>query len=256
MKDALRTLFKSILRFGVWNGPRLYLQLLVGQVRNIKVPNIKHSISLRPRSSDIPTFYQVFFFNEYDIFNQYTIKINDNPKLIIDGGANVGLFAVKMKNKFPEAKIISIEPDPDNFHLLRNNLSKYNNVFFENSGLWNKDTKLRVYDKYNYGKWGMVVEEDLQTGTVSAISLNSLLEKYSIEYVDILKVDIETSEKQLFSDNYEKWLPKIKTIVIELHDWIEPGCSKPFFIAINKCFSNYHLSFRGENVIITNLDIA
>jgi FkbM family methyltransferase len=142
------------------------------------------------------------------------------------------------------------------FRCSKKNLLKYNDVFLENSGLWNSDTKLRVYDKHEMGKWAMVVEEDVVTGSVNAISLNSLLKKYGIKYVDILKLDIETSEKQLFSENYEEWLPKIKTIIIELHDWMEHGCSKPFFVAINKSFSNYKYSHIGENVIITNLDIT
>lgn len=249
MKQRIKVLLKFLRRFGIWNGLRIHLQFYTGRVRNIKIPNIKYSFSLRASSSDIPTFYQVFFGNEYNI------KSIEKPRIIIDGGANIGLFAIKMKNIFPEAKIICVEPDLDNFQMLQKNLIKYNDVFFENCGLWNKNTKLKVYDKYNCGKWAMVVEEDLASGSVSAISLNSLLEKYSIEYIDILKLDIETSEKQLFSENYEKWLPKVKTIIIELHDWIEPGCSKSFFTAINKSFSNYEYSHIGENVIITNQDI-
>lgn len=250
MKQKVKVLLKFLQRFGIWNGFALCIQFYTGRVGNIKIPNIKHSFSLRPLSSDIPTFYQIFLYDEYNI------EFTEKPKIIIDGGANIGLFAIKMKNEFPETKIICIEPDLDNFQMLQKNLLKYKDVFFENSGLWNKDTKLKVYDKYNCGKWGMVVEEDIDTGTVSAISLNSLLEKYSINYVDVLKLDIETSEKQLFSENYEEWLPKVKTIIIELHDWMQHGCSKPFFIAINKSFSNYKYSHSGENIIITNLDIA
>ncbi len=91
---------------------------------------------------------------------------------------------------------------------------------------------LKVYDKYNMGKWAMVVEETKTEGNVSAISINELLEKYQLDRIDILKVDIETSEKVVFSDNYEQWLPKTKMILIELHDWMEPACAQPFFNAI------------------------
>lgn len=44
-------------------------------------------------------------------------------------------------------------------------------------------------------------------------------------------------------------------IVIEFHDWIEKGCSKPFFEAINKTFHNYSFVIIGENAIIVNEDI-
>ena len=231
-------------------GIEIYLKLKLGIVNSLRVPGIKFPIKLRPGTSDIRTFYQVFFKKEYDI------DFNSTPKVIIDGGSNVGLFAVLMKNKYPEAKIICIEPDPENFELMKANISYYNNVFCENSGLWNKDTKLKVYDKYNSGKWGLVVEEDIEKGTVSAISMDTLFKKYSIEKVDVMKIDIETSERQLFSTNFENWLPKNKIVIIELHDWIDEGCSEPFFKAINKSFLNYHYSTNGENVIIKNKSLT
>ncbi|HVX27045.1 MAG TPA: FkbM family methyltransferase [Parafilimonas sp.] len=211
---------------------------------------MRHSFSLRKNTSDIPTFYKVFFYNEYDI------DVFKKPKVIVDGGSNIGLFAIKMKNEYPDSKVICIEPDLENFNLTKKNLSSYNNVFVENCGLWNKDAKLKVYDKFNLGKWGMVVEEVSNEGDVSAICLKSLLQKYSIDYIDVLKLDIETSEKILFSKNYEEWLPRVKTIIIELHDWVEEGCAKPFFEAINKSFKKYSYLVKGENTIIANNDLA
>ncbi|MCQ4062169.1 FkbM family methyltransferase, partial [Klebsiella pneumoniae] len=73
--------------------------------------------------------------------------------------------------------------------------------------------------------------------------------------VDILKLDIETSEKAVFSAGFEVWLPKVKMIIIELHDWMEPDCAKPFFEAVNKCFKSYTYSMKGENTVIVNNDI-
>lgn len=100
-----------------------------------------------------------------------------------------------MKNCYSDAKIICIEPDPENFAVLKQNVSQYPDIYCENGGIWNADSKLTVYDKYNQGKWAMVVEEDHELGTVQGMSINTLLEKYSIYKIDILKIDIETSEK-------------------------------------------------------------
>ena len=45
-------------------------------------------------------------------------------------------------------------------------------------------------------------------------------------------------------------------IIIELHDWMEEGCAKPFFEAINKSITNYKYLVHGQNTIIINNDIA
>lgn len=249
MKQRFKQLALFIVRYKFWNGIILFLKFQAGLVSNIRLPRIQHPIFLRSKTSDLPTFYQVF------LENYYLLDFAKKPKVVIDGGANVGLFAITVKNEFPESKVICIEPDPENFEVLHKNLSPYKDVYFENSGLWNKDTKLKVYDKYNSGKWGMVVEEDLKDGKVPAICLSSLIRKYGIDRIDVLKIDIETSEKQVFAEGYEEWLPKVRTLIIELHDWMEEGCSRPFFEAVNKSFRNYHYSMCGENTIIINRDI-
>lgn len=250
MKHRLLILLRLINYFGLIQGLKIQWQLLSGNTKSIKLPSYQHSFSLRKNTSDNSTFEQVFLNNEYNL------NFIRNPKVIIDGGANIGLFAIKMNHDFANTKIICIEPDPENFVTLQHNLKNYEGVFFENAGLWNKDTQLKVYDKYNAGKWGMVVEEDLTNGNIQALSIDSLMNKYQLTHIDILKIDIETSEKQLFSENYTEWLPKVKTIIIELHDRMEVGCAKSFFEAINHCYTNYTYSTLGENVIITNLDLA
>jgi hypothetical protein len=65
-------------------------------------------------------------------------------------------------------------------------------------------------------------------------------------------LDIETSEKMLFLDNYEDWLPRVNVLIIELHDWLEDGCARPFFEAVNKTFPKYKYLIQGDNTIIIN----
>ena len=232
----LKTIDRNFLKFN----------FLVGHIIKIKIPKIKHTLFLRLGSSDFFVFRQIFKENEYKI-------MFDDPKIIIDAGANIGFFAVLMKNKYPHAKVICIEPDPENFEILKKNISQYDHIYAENYGLWDKDTKLKVFDKHNLGYWGIIVEEDLTNGTIPAITINSLMKKYGFGYVDILKIDIEASEKQLFSNNFKSWLPLVNNIIIELHDGIESGCSKTFFEAINSVYTNYSFSIKGENVVIKKI---
>ena len=160
-----------------------------------------------------------------------------------------------MKNRYPDATIIAIEPDNDNYEMCVKNLSNYEDVYVKKAGLWNKSTLLKVYDKFNQGKWAMVVEEtnDVNDASaVNAISVNDLIREYNLDQVDLLKLDIETAEKYLFDESSEVWLPKVKTLVIELHDWIEPGCAQPLFNRINKVFPKFSYYIKGENTVIVN----
>ena len=51
---------------------------------------------------------------------------------------------------------------------------------------------------------------------VKVISMNNFFKQYSIDKIDILKIDIEGSEIQLFTDDI-RWLERVKEIVIEVH---------------------------------------
>jgi len=48
--------------------------------------------------------------------------------------------------------------------MLQKNVAGYENIICENSGLWNKEASLKVYDKYDSGKWAMIVEESKDEG--------------------------------------------------------------------------------------------
>jgi FkbM family methyltransferase len=249
MKLNLITLLRFVKNFGIIKGLALFYKFIFGKLNNLKIPGIKSRLWLRSGTSDVNAFYQIIIRKEYDI------PFISNPEIIIDGGANIGLFALVIKSKFPDARVISIEPDQENFKVLQKNLAGYSDVYCENYGLWNKETNLKVYDKFEMGKWAMVVEESEKEDGIKAVSINKVMEMFSLNRIDILKLDIETSEKVLFRNNYENWLSKTKMIIIELHDCMEEGCSKPFFEAINKTFKSYSYAVEGENTIIINNDL-
>ena len=68
--------------------------------------------------------------------------------------------------------------------------------------------------------------------------------------IDILKIDIEGSEKEVFQHGYADWLPKIKVLIIELHDRMVPGASAAVFSAINQY--DFSVDIKGENLVFTN----
>ncbi len=200
-------------------------------------------IYLRNNTMDVTMFQQVFFNQEY----QMTFKFE--PKVILDCGANIGLATVYLKNRFPEATIISIEPEQSNFELLVKNTKDYSDVFCLKNGIWNESSNLIIKDE-GLGNCGFMVEETnkYHKDSIEAITIVDIMKRYDIDSIDILKIDIEGSEKELFESGYEEWLPKVKVIIIELHDWLRNGTSKSFFKALSNY--NFSISIEGENVYV------
>jgi hypothetical protein len=83
--------------------------------------------------------------------------------------------------------------------------------------------------------------------------MDDLVNMYNLETIDILKIDIEGAEKELFTYNYENWLQKVRCIVIELHDLYRPGCATAFFKAISS--REFSIFCKGEDIVITFNDI-
>lgn len=65
--------------------------------------------------------------------------------VIIDGGANIGIFSVICRSLFPDAKIIAIEPGKNNFALLQKNTRGAPDVICLNRALWSKAEELSLH---------------------------------------------------------------------------------------------------------------
>lgn len=248
IKSEVVVFAKFIRAFGFIRGPIIYLRFKMKNPQQFRVPNIKSPIHLRREATDRKVFYELFV----DLERKY-LAYCGHPETIVDGGANIGLNTIIYKNAFPATEIVCIEPDPENIKALSRNVNEYHQVHIENAGLWNKVCRLKVYDKYGFGKSGIVVEEN-QEGSIQAVSIPYLMEKYGWDHIDLLKLDIETSEKILFYEGYADWLSKVKVIYIELHDRVVENCAKTFFTAINSTYAKYEMMQFGENTMIINLD--
>ena len=210
----------------------------------VSIPGISTPFACRPINDDLGIANSIFGFQEYLLPIE-----NFQPKLILDCGGNIGSAAVYFANKYPDAQIYSVEPEKDNFKLLKFNTALYENIHPIKSALWDKETFIRVEDR-GFGKVGFMTFETnadaldaFRTTTVA-----KLLAESGFDEIDLLKVDIEGAEKEVFSaPDVDEWLPKVKVLVIELHDRMKRGCSYEFFKAVSKY--KWFFAFRSENLI-------
>lgn len=185
------------------------------------------TLGFRYGTSDASVFWQVF------VREDYRDAIVSDPRVIVDCGANVGYASVYFATQFPNARIFAIEPDPANFAMLQRNVARFGErVTPIQQAVWSTDGGLRI-DRGNgeRGEWGIRVRPCApgETPDVDAISITTLLARHGVEHIDLLKVDIEGAERDLFDHNTSGWLRSVQSIIIEVHD---RACHDAFFSAV------------------------
>jgi FkbM family methyltransferase len=186
------------------------------------IPSSAKKILLRLGTTDVATFEHVF------IDDEYGFSLTRQPSIIIDAGANVGVSAAYFTLRYPMAKIVAIEPEPSNFAMLKKNAQLFPQIIPVNAALWSHEGLVDVKDSGS-GHWGMYTTEcqEVAGTTVPATTLQALMQKLRIQYVDVLKVDVEGAECEIFKDA-TPWINRVGVICAELHDRVRPGCSKVF----------------------------
>jgi len=189
-----------------------------------------HTSKLHVRSggsSDIKVFDQIFLEKEYQpLVDLVQKRHSGNPvKFIIDAGTNVGYTSVFLKSIYPDAALVCIEPSTANAKQIEKNfqLNNISNYHVIEAGLWSKNCWLTLKaNDLNDADWGFYVVESETESDLKAVTLQSLLEENSWPVVDILKIDIEGSEKELFNDEgaIKSILSKTRFIAMEIHDQV------------------------------------
>jgi FkbM family methyltransferase len=222
-------------------------------------PDFDATIKLRKRpTSDLNVFAQIYQHKEYkpvvETFQYYFS--NDKNLNIIDAGSNIGLTSVYLSHYFPNSNFITIEPDTSNFESVSFNLesNKIQNAIKIKGGIWSKNTNLKIVNDFRDKKeWSIRVEETNEEADLKAFSINYLMNKYKFEHIDILKIDIEGSEKEVFTGiNADvSFLSKTKCIALEIHD--EFDCRETIYSIL----TNYNFIFfdSGELTIGINQNL-
>ena len=230
-------------RFGLLPSLRAYVELQrnddMGRAPN---PLTGQSLFLRPGTTDQDVYDEIFVEQEYDL------PIAD-PRFIIDAGAHIGLSAVFFADKYPQATVVAIEPEPSNFAILERNAKDHPGIKPISAGLWSRKTHLRIKDS-DVPTWSFCVTEDPSGVGIPALSILDILDRFNVTQIDVLKMDIEGSEVEVLN-NALPWMDAVKVLIIELHDRFRPGCTE----ALERALSGrqYERSRSGESIVITNI---
>jgi FkbM family methyltransferase len=150
---------------------------------------------------------------------------------------------------FPDALVIAVEPDTNNFRLLEQNTRSYPNVRPINKALWPRRANLIIENPSDRPDAFRIQETAQATATsIPATTIQELLREVGASSVDLLKLDIEGAEKELFEDRTSAdWLTRTHALIVELHDRFKPGCRAAVEWAVAS--HDFHRSEAGENLV-------
>ncbi len=121
-----------------------------------------------------------------------------NPEIVIDGGANVGNYALALHSSLKNCTVYSFEPVKETFEKLSLNLRGQNNTVLLNKGLY-KENGTKEINIYSSDEHASIYKLDgpsnsTKTLTIDMVKGDDFLKENGIEYVDFLKLDLEGAE--------------------------------------------------------------
>ncbi len=145
------------------------------------------------------------------------------PKVVLDIGANIGITSILMANHYPDAIIYAIEPDPENFQILKLNVKDYPNVTPMMMALGEKTESRKLWpsdNPTNHGGFSLHPEhgcdKTAEPKNVACVAINTFIEQIGGK-VDIIKIDCEGSEFEIINGMMDKQLAHVSFIFGELH---------------------------------------
>lgn len=145
---------------------------------------------------------------------KYWIELSRNSKVVLDIGANTGVYSLVTKSINSSTKVYAFEPLSQMFKklLFNNELNSYDIVCVEKAAS-DKNGKAIIYETgtdhvaaaslnaeiRHYGN--LDVETEIET-----ITLDTFIQANNVGKIDLVKIDVETHEPNVL-EGYKKYLP-------------------------------------------------
>lgn len=205
------------------------------------------------REGFVDTLVEIWGLTEYTVDGFYTPVAGD---VVLDVGANVGLFSIWVSRHAPDARVTAFEPFTENYEALVRNLA----------GWRHRVTPVNMAVGRREGRGQMVLTGDrsldhrLSTTDIEGapgvgiVSLAEAIRSTGSDMVDLLKLDVEGAEVEIFEGADAATLRRIRRLAIEYHDNIRPGTLR----RLKEILQPTHrlISVRGNDYGILQAELA
>jgi FkbM family methyltransferase len=171
--------------------------------------------------SEFAVLQEIFSRDDYG-FSRVTIE-NKNP-IILDIGANIGIFSIFAAHLYKNAKIFAYEPGVDNFNILVGNIQRNNlkqQVFPYRLAIAAKEGEEEFFLSPQDCSHSLIPQQiDKVVGKEKIIctTLAAVIERNGLEKIDFLKIDIEGAEYEVLYSLSPDIYKKISYLALEIHN--------------------------------------
>lgn len=173
----------------------------------LSLRSLRYPIVVRAGTDDLLTVVNNVIREEYGHFAKTFA-----PRVIVDAGAYIGDTSAYFLSRYPNSHVIALEPNEESHPLAAQNLRPYGNrVVLLKKALWNELTAV------SFAGMQTAAAINARGSEVPTETIESLMAKFDLDFIDLLKLDIEGAESKVVPAGVDSWLDKVGTICLETH---------------------------------------
>ena len=155
--------------------------------------------------------------NEVILEDEYRAKGRiAKDSIVIDAGANVGVFSVFAASAAPQGKVYAFEPAQTTFRTLENNLRPYPNAVAMQSALGDRVGSAELLIESSSGEGNSLAQSGLSGSyigkeIVPVTTVDTFVREHGLPRVDFIKMDTEGFEKEILegaAETIKKYRPE------------------------------------------------
>jgi FkbM family methyltransferase len=240
--------FGAAATFGLARALRLYLfDFQRSGDSSVWVPLLGRRVCFRGKSDYLAL---TLLFQE----NFHVEPVNFQVRSVVDLGANIGIETLRFTAFYPAAKIIAVEADGDNYHVLRQNTAGSPRIEALHAAAWGTQARFRI-ERDPHSNMSSVVSL-APDGDVPAVTIADLIDQLGVRELDILKIDVEGAEDSLFGPTVMDWIGRVRVIVWELNDHEVQRALTRLVLAMARAGVSFNFHIRGEKLIGVRADTS
>jgi FkbM family methyltransferase len=238
MLQSLRSQYRDIRTFGAGSLLRHFAPAQTNGQHILTVSG-GHKMSVREGTTDIDVLRQVFQHGDYDL-TRYSWHYDKLVKC----------YHRLLASLFPKARILAVEPEPQNAECCRTNCREIEKVAVFEAAIGSAGGAITLTNP-NGQAWAPRTERSENGEGIDVVTIPQLAASVANGALFIVKIDIEGFESDLFTSNLG-WIDEAQVIIVEVHDWMLPGKGTSRALQQAMGTRNFEMVLSGENLIYFN----